>query len=337
MPATIVQILLPTFEPRSDFLRAAVESVITQTETRWMLSIHDDASTIDVRTIVEPYLADPRITFARNPHRLGIGGNWNACLRQALGPGTWDLGPVDSHLPSPQSPAPSPYIQFLFQDDLWSFDYLERMCGILENHPTVGFVSGEHEYDCEEEIPTTPLYRALEETRRNLLAPGLHNGLSFLQWWLWRGLHPNFIGEPSFVMMRRCLIEHVGLFNETMQQFLDVEYWTRCLTQADWYYLGENLGTFRVHSEGASERNRRKGLGMVDRLLCIEHALAFAPMRRAEQKALLRPPIPLLLRSAPHPMQRGSPPFSPKQIFHYSPSSPPKGWIVHIENAVDYS
>ena len=269
-----IQILLPTYEPRSDFLRAAVESVITQTETRWTLSVHDDASTIDVRAIVQPYFKDSRITFARNPRRLGIGGNWNACLEKILEPTTYPL-------------QPTPYIQFLFQDDVWDFSYLERMCGILDNHPTVGCVSGEHEYECEEEMPTTPLYRALEETRKNLLAPGLHNGLSFLQWWLERGLHPNFIGEPSFVMMRRFLIERVGAFDRRMPQYLDVEYWTRCLATTDWYFLAGSFGTFRVHSQSASARNRHANSDLCDRLLCIERALALARVPKTKRTTIL--------------------------------------------------
>ncbi|MBI1934446.1 glycosyltransferase family 2 protein [Candidatus Peregrinibacteria bacterium] len=282
-----IRILLPTYEPNPAYLRTTLDAAMTQTEERWTLHINDDASATNTRAIVEPYLSDHRITFARNPRRLGIGGNWNACLGEA------------------QSAKPDvPFIQFLFQDDFWSFDYLERMCGILENHPTVGFVSGEHEYDCEEDIPTTPLYRALEETRRNLLAPGLHNGLSFLQWWLWRGLHPNFIGEPSFVMMRRRLIERVGTFDRNMPQYLDVEYWTRCLATTDWYFLAGSFGTFRVHSQSASARNRRANSDLCDRLLCIERALALARVPKTKRTTILGESLAQMLQKMHQPPRR---------------------------------
>lgn len=263
MPGSTAHILLPTYEPRPDFIRAAVESAIAQTEARWTLHINDDASNTDVHTIVQPYLKDSRITFTRNTKRRGIGGNWNACLREA-GRAKPDV----------------PFIQFLFQDDLWDQSYLEQTCRILETHPTVGFVSVEHEYDYEEGIPTTKLYEELRAFRSEHIAPGIHRGEELLDWWLLRSLHPNIIGEPSFVMMRRSLIERVGMFDRHMSQFLDVEYWTRCLAKADWYYLGKNLGTFRVHGGGASEQNRRKGRGMVDRLLCIERALKFLPQEQ---------------------------------------------------------
>lgn len=264
MPGTAmsstISILLPTYEPRADFLRAALDSVIAQSEQCWTLHIHDDASSIDVCTMVKPYLEDPRITFARNARHLGIGANWNACLGVAFG----------------AKPGPF-FIQFLFQDDTWSPHYLERACGILETHPTIGFVSVEHTYDCDGGVPTAPLYESLRAFRSAYITPGLHRGDILLDRWLSCSLHPNIIGEPSFVMLRRSLVERVGLFDEHMPQFLDVEYWTRCLVEDDWYFLQENLGAFRVHIEGASERNRRGGRGMVDRLLCTERAIDRLP------------------------------------------------------------
>ena len=54
-----VNIFMPTFNPRADFVRAAVDALLAQTEQEWKLLIHDDASDIDVRAMVEPYLSDP--------------------------------------------------------------------------------------------------------------------------------------------------------------------------------------------------------------------------------------------------------------------------------------
>jgi glycosyltransferase involved in cell wall biosynthesis len=232
-------------------LKAALESVLSQTEQRWTVFIHDDASHINVRSIIEPYLNDPRITFARSEKRLGIGGNWNACLRQAK----------------------TPYVQFLFQDDLWEKDYLLNAVNILESHSQVGFVSVEHEYLFEGQSDAQEGYEALSAFKKENVQPGAHDGRTFLNWWMMRGLHPNVIGEPSFVMMRTSVAHGVGPFLEDMPQFLDVEYWTRLLQRSDWYFIPKSHGSFRVHASGASHQNQQQGRGLFDRLRCMERTM----------------------------------------------------------------
>jgi hypothetical protein len=92
-----------------------------------------------------------------------------------------------------------------------------------------------------------------------------------------KGLRPNFIGEPSFVMLRRSLMESVGKFREDMPQGLDTEYWLRCLLRADWYFERTSLGMFRVHGQAASARNDREGLGLYDRLGFYDTLLHLLP------------------------------------------------------------
>ncbi len=276
MEAPRISILLPTYEPNPAHLRTALDVAMTQTEKSWTLHINDDASATDTRAIVGPYLKDQRITFARNAKRLGIGGNWNACLNHALSPRERD-----------RVRGVPPYIQFLFQDDLWSFDYLAHAMRAMEEHPTVGLVSMEHDYDCEQGIPSAPLYNNLRRFRKEHIATGIHCGKELLRWWLELGLRPNIVGEPSFVLLRRSAVEGVGLFDRRMRQNLDVEYWTRMLERHDWCYCAENGGTFRVHEAGASERNRRSGRGLYDRLRTIERLLRRSGNGRRERASVL--------------------------------------------------
>ncbi len=272
MASPRVNILMPTYEPRPEHLRTAIESVRAQTCEDWTLFIRDDASGGDVRAIVEPYLSDPRITFERGTARLGIGGNWNACLHHALA----------------LRPSPTPAIQFLFQDDRWDPGYLQAALSILETNPAIGFVAVDHEYACDGEIAAAPRYQELRMVRRDLMAPGRHHGKAFLQRWLQRGLHPNLIGEPSFVMLRRSLVERVGPFREDMPQFLDVEYWARALAVSDVFFHPHPLGAFRVHSGSASVRNDAEGRGLYDRFRCLEHLGKTLPhdLRSSARQAL---------------------------------------------------
>jgi glycosyltransferase involved in cell wall biosynthesis len=248
MTTPLITVCMPTYEPQPHLLKAAIECVLAQTETRWTLFIHDDASQSDVRAIVEPYLKDSRIRFARSEKRLGIGGNWNACMQTVE----------------------TPYVQYLFQDDLWDKDYVASGVKILEQHPKVGFVSLEHEYLFDGTITDHTGYDALLAFKQENISEGEHEGRAFLDWWVARGLHPNVIGEPSFVCMRTSATKAAGLFLEDMPQFLDAEYWTRLLLVSDWYAIKESHGAFLVHSSGASTQNEKLGRGLFDRLRSME-------------------------------------------------------------------
>ena len=251
MDKPFISILLPTYEPNPTHLREALHRLVAQTEKRWTLCIRDDASTVDVRSMLEPYLQDPRVRFERGEKRLGIGGNWNACLGIAEGA----------------------YVQYLFQDDLWEPTYLERAAAMLEQNPTAPFVAVGHRYVFEGEGADRDGYDEVLRARKDTLTPGIHEGKAFVLSWLERGLRPNLIGEPSFVMMRKEATTKAGPFLEDMPQFLDVEYWTRLLLLGDLAVITDDLGTFRVHPKGASAQNQREGKGLFDRLRCIERVI----------------------------------------------------------------
>lgn len=260
-----ISVLLPTYEPDPVFLRETLESLLRQMEGGWTCVIRDDASERDVEAMVETYLTDPRISFVRNECRLGIGGNWNACLKEA----------------------DAPFIQFLFQDDTWDPRYLESSADTLEAHPTAGFVATEHAYACERGIETARGYGSLRKEKRRLLASGLHDGSAFLRWWLARGLEPNLIGEPCFVMLRRSVVDKAGPFDEELTQLLDVEYWVRMLRHGDFYYLPDELGTFRVHRNAASFQNRDFDIAFRETIECLRKISPLFPVG-SEERTLLQ-------------------------------------------------
>ncbi len=242
----LISILLPTYEPHPEHLRAALDSLQNQTLLDWELLIHDDASSADVRAMIEPSMGDARITFKRSDRRLGIGGNWNACRKFGS----------------------APFVQYLFQDDLWNPTYLQRASEILKRYDPIGFVATHHEYVFEGDIDPERrrFYQSVEELRLTEMRPGRNDHGTFLESWITHGLHPNLIGEPSFVMVRRSLMESVGPFREDMPQGLDTECWLRCLVRSDFFFINESLGHFRVHPAAATARNDAEGQGLFDRI-----------------------------------------------------------------------
>ena len=221
MPTT-VDVLLPTYNPGAEHLRVALNALRAQTYPHWQAFIHDESDAVDVEEIVRPYLSDPRFRFKKSARRLGIGGNWNACLTNTK----------------------NPYVAYLFHDDEWTPAYLDRAVEVLEQHPNVGLVSMDHQYRIEGDFDAAIGYTTLERWKRRILKPGVISGKEFLLRWVRNGVWPNLIGEPSFCVLRRSVMDKVGVWNEKMPQSLDAEYWVRMLPHCDWYFLSEINGYF---------------------------------------------------------------------------------------------
>jgi putative flippase GtrA len=94
-----------------------------------------------------------------------------------------------------------------------------------------------------------------------------------------------------------------------MKQGLDTDAWARLLLITQGYWIAEELGTFRVHAQGASAGNEKHGRGMFDRLLTIRRISSMATdstIRSAARSALLRQTATagsrLLVRKTNHPV-----------------------------------
>lgn len=267
MSAT-VSVLMPLHKAKPEYLRAALDCVFAQTFQDWKIVLVNDPVDRSIKDAIPAYLKDPRVTFVQGERPRSIGQNWNECLPYA----------------------DTPFIQYLFYDDLWEPDYLEKMLKPFAEHPSVGFVSGNHTYLMEGESPVAGIYKEVEEFKKANVASGFHKGKELLYWWAEKGLRPNIIGEPSFVMMRKELLAKTGGFHETMRQYLDSEFWTRCLLAADWYDLPDMVGKFRVHAAGTSAQNESMGKGVFERFDTFKLLLERAPeedkprVRKALQK-----------------------------------------------------
>jgi glycosyltransferase involved in cell wall biosynthesis len=255
MPEILIDICLPTNNSNAEYVCKAIESALAQTERRWHMYVRDNHSEVDVRNIIGKYMKDERISFHPGGLKGTIGENWNRTMR---------LGKA-------------PFVQFLFQDDWWEPWFLERALKAMEEHPAVGIVSLEHTYVTEGNPSSISLYTELEKFRRENIKEGKHDGMEILRWWIERELHPNILGEPDFVFLRRSLMEKAGPYLEDMPQNLDMEYSIRCLQEADWYYVKENCGYFRVHGAAESAVNQREGKGVFDRFRCFEELIKRLP------------------------------------------------------------
>lgn len=265
---------MPVYKPKVEYFTQALDCLFAQTEQDWECIIHNQPWDFDLKGALAKYLEDPRVKFYQGDTVRTIGENWNACLPFAT----------------------SPYLAYLFYDDLWEPAYLKTLCGILDTNPSVGFVSANRSYLFMGDSPKEAIYDEATEFMKTM-KPGLHEGIPELVEWMSRGLKPNAIGEPSFVVMRRSLIDAVGMFHPTMAQFLDAEYWTRALAKSDWYFEPRTLGKFRVHVSGTSALNAAAGKGIYDRLETMEAAVDLLPSQyRRNARTALRHTLADMIR-----------------------------------------
>lgn len=104
---------------RADYLRIAVNSVLSQTYQNWELTISDDASTDATPTLGRSLeQSDPRIQYVRHDPALGASGNWRFCLAHSRGK----------------------YFAALDDDNRYLPDFLEKAVAAFEASPDTSFV-----------------------------------------------------------------------------------------------------------------------------------------------------------------------------------------------------
>lgn len=99
------------------YLREAIDSVIAQNFDDWDLVVVDDRGPEPAGDLVASY-ADPRLRYVCNEVNLGLGGNWNECVRLSR----------------------APLVTVLHCDDRLLPDYARTVVAAADAHPDVAAV-----------------------------------------------------------------------------------------------------------------------------------------------------------------------------------------------------
>lgn len=218
----LVSVVIPTYR-RPEYLRQAIESVLTQDFQDWHLVVHDDGGIPENRDVVEGF-GDARIFHHANPRRLGIGANkfsgWQA--------------------------ADGRYLANLDDDDLWEPHFLSTLVRILESDPSFVIAFGSHAIiDVDGVID--PVATATNEARyRGELEPGRHEPIDRLV------LIDQSIPLTMGSLLRRERIDWRDFPPET-----DVvaDYWLGYLLVRSGgaaFYEPQSLTRYRVHGASAT-------------------------------------------------------------------------------------
>jgi len=262
-----VTVCIPTYNGAL-YIEQALASLFAQTfEGRIQVLVCDDASGDGTADVICAALAKTALSHrvVRNKANLGMVGNWNQCLSLAEGR----------------------YIAFLFQDDWFEPEFLARMVHCADSEG-VNLVLCDRRYHFEPGADprqreflevTLPRLRHLADHARTFTAPEVSQMVCH------DFLGSNFLGEPDAGLIRRSAVSELGLFDTTLKQICDFEYWLRIGTNGPIGFIPDRLINFRVHGDSTTSKNARTNASTVDRIIVGHRFLSEPAYSRLRQHA----------------------------------------------------
>lgn len=216
-----IDIIIPTYN-RLQYLKEAIDSVLTQTYQDWLMYVVDDGSTDNNAT--EKYvkgLKDPRVKYLRKPN----GGPSSAR----------NFGFKKSN---------SPLVAFLDSDDIWRKHKLERQVALIQKDPGVGLV-----YGLTETIEPSGRRAENRWTKTGHIFNDLIDG-------------PRIPGSASMILLRREVLNEVGVFREDSSVGEDWELWLRISDRYKFDCVKEVLATIRILGTGSQADHQKMARGL---------------------------------------------------------------------------
>ncbi len=206
-----VTVLMPVYNSQR-YLRAAMQSILTQTCPDFEFLIVNDGSTDDTRGILEEY-RDPRVRVIDTENR-GVAAALRFGVELARGAYIARMDADDESLPDRLK--------------------LEKRC--LDAHPGVVVVHGRADYI---DAAGAPVYLQRDEGHSNIATKWLLN---------WR----NVPLHSTVMMRAATLRKHGLNYRLEMNRAEDFDLWNRLARVGDFMYLPETVLRYRVHAENIS-------------------------------------------------------------------------------------
>jgi glycosyltransferase involved in cell wall biosynthesis len=251
------------------YLPGALESALGQTFRDVEVLVIDDGSTDGTPDVVRRYLGDPRLRYYRTGH-VGQPAAKNTGIRLAR----------------------APLVAFLDADDLWLPAKLERQVALFRRDPGLGVAYTRRLVIDEDGREVAYEHPAVY---RGMILDALFRSNGFVCF--------------SSVVVRRAVLDAVGLFDEGLPLAIDYDLWLRVGLRYRFDYVDEPLVKYRTGHANLSRRLEERLLAVsriMDRFLDERGGRAFlspAVVRRARAETCYH--IGLALRR--HSRPRGLP------------------------------
>jgi glycosyltransferase involved in cell wall biosynthesis len=222
-PSPQVTVSMPAYNAAA-YIRAAMVSVLNQSDVELELIVVDDASRDSTQAVVEA-TADARVKLLRNPARRGIGHGHNRVIEEAR----------------------APVIVHVDADDFILPGALKKAVTTMAAAPGVGQAYANHF-----EVDESGAISAREfERQRAYLLRVRERASDFRRDLLVHGMVVNPLRT-----YRKTALQEVGPFNERLKYSVDYEMAVRLAARFDMRLIPEFLYCNRIHSTNTQEQLR---------------------------------------------------------------------------------
>ena len=217
---TLVSVVIPVFNGER-YICDAVESVLRQTYNNIEILVIDDGSTDETIDRLASYAHD--ITIIKQPNG-GSAKARNAGIRQSKGE----------------------LIAFLDADDLWHPQKLEILVSHMSRNTNIGLAYNSWQViNADDEIAIGQFMGQSFDEQSPAIVP---EGSGFI----YCELLIDSIIHTSAAIMRRSIVDAVGLFDERFRKGQDYEFWFRVSRVVSVHKLAADLSIYRLHPGGVT-------------------------------------------------------------------------------------
>ena len=210
----LVSIILPSFNPKKEWIEQAIQSVLSQTYENYELIIVDDASTNTVFSEIQELIkSDSRIHLIHNEKNMKLVHTLNRGIAEAHGT----------------------YIARIDDDDIWSNPFkLRKQVDFMEDNPPYWLCwTGVIKIDLGGNLlDTVPVRLSDSEIRHNLLKDSQFAHAS--------------------VLIRKEALDTVWVYNPEWNFVEDYELWLRIGKRYKFINLPDNCLYYRINPNGMS-------------------------------------------------------------------------------------
>jgi glycosyltransferase involved in cell wall biosynthesis len=212
-----VSVVLTTYK-RPTYIGHTIASLLAQTLGDFELLVRDDGEPGDgtEEAVAAAAKGDARVRYHRNAKNLRMPGNLNAGIVESRGQ----------------------YVAVCHDHDLLAPDFLEKLAGLLDKHPSALYAHAGIEQVDDDGVPT-PNQRSGDLFAE--LTPG--------HAWLERLLQKLACPVCAIAMVRRDAHERYGLYNPAYGFISDVELWMRLAEVGDVAYDAGRLIRIRAREK----------------------------------------------------------------------------------------
>ena len=229
-PRPFWSVMIPTYNPRADYLEETLWSVLKQDPgpEQMQIEVVDDCSKDNTASEITRRVGAGRVTFHAESENRGLVNTWNRCIERARG-----------H-----------WVHILHHDDIVLQGFYDRLYHGITCNPDVGMAF------CRFAIIDA-------NGHWNRLGPLESATAGVLDNWLERVATGYHLECPA-VVVKRGTYERLGGFTAELICFLDLEMWVRIAAHAPVYYEPQILAAFRRHGDNVHVIQEATGANMQD-------------------------------------------------------------------------